>query len=250
MSSEPDRTMWPETPVAPTALALRTTLAQLEQAAVASLSSDECADLARWLQAWGVQGRRDPRLFQLGAGLLFTSADALSQAANGTRRRALAFHEAGHAVVASLVGVELTEVTIVSDPVDGSLGSCGYRRPPPAPGPAARDRAEGQAEITLAGPLAEGLSGATPSAASLASHREEALHELLAAGPINGMAEVEAHVEYLRERTTGRLRQCWNAVEVLAHQLLTTPCVPGATAHTLIQAALPDGVRPTDQPHQ
>ena len=239
-----DAVAWPGTPCPPATLPLRSALARLELAVAGALTDTECAGLARLFHTWTDQGTRDPRLFLLGAECLVNNATALVDGADQACLRTSAYHEAGHAVVALLAGVPILKVTIEADPVGGWLGCCYLAKRSAAPGISTRAQAEVHAEITMAGPLAEGLGGMAPSANTVAMHREDALRELMAAGPVNGTAECKAHLEYIRERTAGRLQQCWNAVDGLARHLQSTRTVAGAEAERLILAALPEGVHP------
>jgi hypothetical protein len=148
--------------------------------------------------------------------------------------KATAYHEAGHAVMAFQLGVEVRQITIVPD--RDSAGSCShekllkFRGTELCASPAARVRIEKLIMICLAGPLAQ--SKFKPR--SVRRYHGTSDYSLIAdvALQLNGSAEAAtAFVKWLEVRTTTMLRQqvIWRFVEAVANELIAKRELEGST---------------------
>jgi hypothetical protein len=175
-----------------------------------------------------------------------------------THLQLAAFHEAGHAVVALLLGIQLNDVSI--DHRFPGNGRTGYWRSPAgpvccgAPDSAAPSRwarrlnAEQRATVfALAGPLAEARLLGLPlrslgSIGDLEAVHQLVIHSLVGQGLApHGAVRPGADAFFERElrRTRSLLSQpkVWLAITVLAHELLCWGRVPGSEAAATVQWA-------------
>jgi hypothetical protein len=124
-------------------------------------------------------------------------------------RKALAYHEAGHAVVGYVLGLTIERVTI--NPDDISLGHCRYRdweewttaNPP-----------ETLLTLLLAGAVAEEIATGRPSRGS-----DDHTAFGVARAHSGGDAEAHAQVAAVRRRTAHFLEEYWPVVKTLAGAL-------------------------------
>ena len=230
---------WPAGPCPPVSLQLRAILCRLERLAL-TLDEQQRGDLEMWLRRWLEDAEARPVLLVLGAGVLATSAGALAKRQDLREARCVAHHEAGHVVMAVLCEIPVRRVTIDASPVDGFLGCCWLGDVRDSLD-SARVEAESAALVSLAGPIAEGIAGFLPNARNLEAHHRDALEDVRHAGPMNGTAELEAHVAYLHQRAMGMLLHYWPAVTALAAELLLARTLTGGEAEALVIDALRRG---------
>ena len=167
----------------------------------------------------------------------------------GRNQKALrntAFHEAGHAVEAFMLGVPFRSVTIKA--AAESLGMVRFHRWPKwvIPNTAefnerrARAWLEKQAQISFAGQIAETIhTGRRPARRYF--HARDNDHAFDNATVVCGSDdECSAWLDWLFIRTRDQLSQqlVWNAVEALAEELMKWERVSGARARKLIRNAL------------
>src|SRR6476661_5200318 len=114
-------------------------------------------------------------------------------------RKALAFHEAGHAIIGYLLGLEIEHVTINSTP--RSLGHCRYRGWEDGMAPADLDL---NLALVIAGAVAEEMVMLMPSRAA---DEQRALH-LATARLVDGAAAA-AHVAGVRRQVALMLDRHW-----------------------------------------
>jgi ATP-dependent Zn protease len=169
--------------------------------------------------------------------LLAGSAQGLNDLLNARVQRASAYHESGHVTVAVLQEIPVTRVTLVPSPLDGYRACC-FIQARSESADVARTVAESYALVTLAGPIAEGRAGHMPHAQSIKAHHAEASEELLLTGPLNGEPELQAHLDYLRERAIGLVHRHWPGVCALADALLTARTIDGPEAELIVIRAL------------
>lgn len=137
-----------------------------------------------------------------------------------------AYHEAGHAVVARVLGSEVFEISVVGDPVKRSLGRC--RRSRLTLGPAVGSRVasrerhliEGELLIVAAGPLAERIQGFPNHQTVGAAEIEMGGNVLMFLEPTMGDRERHAYIAWLAARAESLLRAHWVWVERVAGALV------------------------------
>lgn len=142
-------------------------------------------------------------------------------------RKALAYHEAGHAVVGYALGLEIEQVTIV--PSHGSLGRCRYQGWDEEE---AAEDIETALLVLLAGAGAEEIAMQAPSrSADLSKARDLALAQ--------GRSEAEAdeQMDRVRSRVTGFLKHHWPVVKALAAVLRDQRELDGTEAIAVIRRA-------------
>jgi|ERR1700722_10954044 len=131
-------------------------------------------------------------------------------------------HEAGHAVIARVLGVPVRCVEIAAAPDD--LGSCIHTIP------AAADL---DIMITMAGPLAESRCTGQPVDWIDWGHRDDAtIRELL--------PRAERSREALEIETAAMIDEHWRAIGFIADELLTIRRIDGEYLDELIAAARDD----------
>lgn len=145
----------------------------------------------------------------------------------------VAVHEAGHAVMARVLGRGIELVTIVPD--EEALGRVQHsvaRLPPEALGRQAR---ETWGMIALAGPLAEALHEGT----ELDTQDEELALALELTMSLSASAdEAVAYVVWLLERAKTLLLSLWGLVIYFADELLKHGTVRSHEVHALIDSHL------------
>ncbi len=149
-------------------------------------------------------------------------------------RKALSFHESGHAVVGYLLGLELEQVTII--PNKTSLGQCHYRDWE------ARELAadlNASLVLTLAGAVAEEIATGRPSRGGDMGRALE-----LAAACCRNEAEAERRIADARAVAARLLERHWAAVKLLSAALKKQRQLDGAVAARIIRRALS---RPADR---
>lgn len=139
-------------------------------------------------------------------------------------REVTAYHEAGHAIVAYLLGRPFTRVSIRAD--DSTLGRCSFRAPGAwfrpdlrIDGPTRR-RLEERVMISLAGPEMEAIFTGRYDQDAAQEDIDRALDHacFMSDDPL----EASAYVEWLRLRTVNLLKrpECRPSVEALVTELL------------------------------
>jgi Peptidase family M41 len=121
-------------------------------------------------------------------------------------RKALAYHEAGHAVIGYALGLEIEQITII--PNETSLGQCRYRDWETS-GPA--DDLDSHLRLILAGAVAEEIAMGAPSRGS---DERRALD--LALLRSDSEAEAAERVDAARSRIARFLEEHWPVVKALA----------------------------------
>jgi len=141
-------------------------------------------------------------------------------------RKALAYHEAGHAVIGYAMGLEIEQVTII--PGEGSLGRCRYQ---------GWDEAEAvdldtALIVILAGAVAEEIAVGAPS-------RGADERRALALSLSHGISEAAAAERILGARrfVDRFLEDHWPIVKALAAVLRKERALDGAQAHAVIARA-------------
>ncbi|MEN6643998.1 MAG: hypothetical protein ABFE08_16295 [Armatimonadia bacterium] len=158
------------------------------------------------------------------------------------RRRAVAYHEAGHAVMDCLRGRSFRWVSIVrTDAYAGQVQGYDLPKwfePDMASGPEYDEVIETLVLGLLAGGVVEEeYIGIRPEPWSVQSDLEKAV--TLAECLSGSIEDTENYLDEMRERARTLLREHWTAVETLATALLQRPKMNGSAACQIIEAALP-----------
>jgi hypothetical protein len=155
-------------------------------------------------------------------------------------RRIDAYHEAGHAVMAWIEGVEITEVRLVPDHECGDKAATTTMLVP-APNEWTLDRLASQVCVTFAGPEGEKY-GPVGNLQFAKWEREQHLYQAIGlvkqfgsaylpdadrAAPF--LASLEGHVQRVFE-----IRSVVHCVELLAREILRRESIPGAEVTRLI----------------
>lgn len=149
-----------------------------------------------------------------------------------TARERVAYHEAGHAVMARLSGSEVYDVSIVGDPAMQSLGRCRRSRLTLAPVVGSRvtsaDRhlVDGELLIVAAGPLAERIKGFADDGTG-AAEIQIGGNVLLFLESEMGDSERRAYIAWILARAEAQLRANWPWVERVAQALLADRQIDG-----------------------
>jgi ATP-dependent Zn protease len=169
----------------------------------------------------------------------------------------LAFHEAGHAVMAWVLGRNVIRVTITPQVEEGERGYFlleGHavhvsrsNRLWRSDDPLERDRAEKEAMIVIAGPLAEGLHTGKPvRAIGDDKERIKTLTKNHHGGWIFPTCDEDddqlrdachkKYVEWLRARVSLQLQADWPLVDALADALVKKETMTGSQVKKLLKA--------------
>lgn len=158
---------------------------------------------------------------------------------------ATAYHEAGHAVAAHLVGIRVLSAGI--EPAEGFLGLVAHE----GVGAELLAVAQGSAPLTLALRARLEAHVLMLLAGSIAEHRQRGRRDHIGSSQdharaldwlerVSGTpAEAEAYAAWLGHRAEGLLTLGWAEVERLAAALLEQGSLAGETVHALV--ALPFG---------
>jgi len=154
--------------------------------------------------------------------------------------RLTAYHEAGHAVMATLCGQRITEVEIVGDEDHtGSVQSLRFadeHGPNNEPGiPSAPT--ERRLLCVAAGMVAENLVSGRGQWDESCEDLDTAVH--LAMKVVGDCERVIPYLEIVREHTDDLLHRNWRAVEALADVLMERRCVTGEEVRRLLEPLLP-----------
>jgi ATP-dependent Zn protease len=162
-----------------------------------------------------------------------------------------AYHEAGHAVAAIILGRAIRKVTIIPDHDRNTLGSCqghGNGRLPALDTDAssARHRTYIKSQIMMlwAGAIAEGRRAGRHNWHGAGVDRSHILN--LACFACMGDEECKRYIQWLFERTKNLLfsqRWHWDAIKRIARKLLKHGTITGKEAKGLYQAALAEDYR-------
>jgi ATP-dependent Zn protease len=166
-------------------------------------------------------------------------------------RQARAYHEAGHLVVAYLLGRPFERATIRADPDGALVGYCHHAALPaafateglrPDPDPEANEMLIQSCVTTaLAGGIAEEMGTGTASTWGTDADHHGAVN--LAVYEV-GEEQLEAYLAEARNRAAGLLKQHWPAVEALASALLQERELDGNRTRDLlagtVQSAPPE----------
>ena len=156
---------------------------------------------------------------------------------------AVAYHEAGHAVIDRVVlpQIAVRYVTIIPNKAAGTLGHCRGResgpgfRPDIETNPRTRNRLESLVMGILAGAIAEQKFTGKNNWAGSCSDREKALS--FASHMSGGGKVLDTYVEYLWARTEELV--CtpihWECIKALAEKLVAERTVSGKAVNKLIQ---------------
>jgi ATP-dependent Zn protease len=138
---------------------------------------------------------------------------------------ATAYHEAGHAVMALLLGRPVEHVTILATRAE--LGTCWFGKPVFRP---SEDWLEREALISLAGMAAEALhTGVEDRAAAARDLRHVQELALQRAGNARQAARLERRLFAKAEHLLAKPAQ-WRAVETIARELLRVGAISGRAA--------------------
>ncbi len=145
-----------------------------------------------------------------------------------------AVHEAGHATVAHLLGLTVSQLEILGGPAQ--LGSCHTLRLPDG-GPIAREHAlEDALLVAMAGVVAENLA---TGADDWDEDSHDLDHAVRLALELTGDCE-EAHALLLRtgRRVRRALARHWDSVTLLARRLERAKCLSGKEVDAILDDAL------------
>jgi ATP-dependent Zn protease len=159
--------------------------------------------------------------------------------------RARAYHEAGHLVVAYLLGRPFERATIRADPDGALVGYCHHAALPaafateglrPDPDPEANEQLIQSCVTTaLAGGIAEEIVTGGASTWGTDADRHGAVN--LAVYEV-GEEQLEAYLAEARHRAAGLLKQHWSTVEALASALLEHRELDGNRVRELLAGAM------------
>lgn len=149
--------------------------------------------------------------------------------------RTVAYHEAGHAVMAIALGINLQKVTLI--PENDSAGHCKLEKISVGDGaddsPRACKRIESLAMISLAGAIAQRIQNRR----SLRHYRSMPDYKSAcdAAMALNGSGRQEAAwLKWIEIRTEDILRFRWRAVEALSQELVLRRTLKGSEARAVV----------------
>jgi ATP-dependent Zn protease len=148
--------------------------------------------------------------------------------------RATAYHEAGHAVMAWILGVKIRSATIAPEREAGIAGSVSHEKvligkfPEAIDSDRQRIRAEKLIMVSLAGPIAQVLYNPRSFRRYHAGFDWDRALDL-STMCTESISTTERHIEYLEARTKDHLRnpEKWKLVKKLADELLATRTVDG-----------------------
>lgn len=157
------------------------------------------------------------------------------------RRRATAFHEAGHAVVSVVERVPLTRVTIVED--GDALGSCGHMPWPTSVQPEydgssrTTARIRRQIRVLFAGVIAEAKSTGSKRWNLRGFHSDRVSIGDLALYVESGREDASAVCERERCNTEALVAEHWRAIVSVALALLEHESLSGRRVREIVRAA-------------
>ncbi len=160
-------------------------------------------------------------------------------------RKAAAYHEAGHAVVACVENIAVKRASILPD--HESLGRVLHSvpdsfRPDIMANCRTRTRAEALILGSLAGPKAEErATGAESSFDSKAGDYHSAMD--MALRMTGNAKEAELYFAWLDERTASMVEAKWPLIEAVAKELLSREVLPGREVRRIILQAIAEGAR-------
>ena len=174
---------------------------------------------------------------------------AITGSVTAEARRAVAFHEAGHALAAHAAGLPVLEVSVIPRAVDAtpSLGHVLYDWAALDGRDRLYEQVLARATLTMAGPIAERLADHEPTRHCYNTHHAEALLLAQRLGLFGGMDEALAVVTLAERRATGLLLARWPAVEAVAAGLEEFGTLPGDVVADTIRQALA-AMLPTPEP--
>ena len=155
--------------------------------------------------------------------------------------RATAYHEAGHAIAAHVLGRQIKRMTIVPNKSENYAGCVFFGKQPSVkgidtdPSPKIRRAAEQRILVSLAGLCAQRLFN--PRTCRSFHGHEDFKVILLYVGHLMRENETEPFLKWMEVRTENILRDNWKAVEVLADELIRRRELTGQEAHQIIRDA-------------
>jgi hypothetical protein len=150
-----------------------------------------------------------------------------------------AYHEAGHAVAASLVRMRFPQVTIVPANNHQRLCELAPGRDYAYDGATDRrtiERAKAHIFVHVAGPSAESRSGDRLRLDVFEEHHWRAHY--IAGWFIRNFVTLQAYVDFIWKRTNDYLNTHWEAVEVVARALLTNQTLTKREVRRLMRSTL------------
>lgn len=156
----------------------------------------------------------------------------------------VAYHEAGHAVMAVALGINLSKVTII--PENDSAGHCKHEKITVGDyadnSPRACKRIEISAMISLAGTLAQRIHN--PRSVRHYRAMSDYKQACNAAMTLNGSARQEtAWLKWIEIKTEDVLRLRWRAVEALSQELMQRKALNGNEARAVVLEHFHAGVK-------
>jgi ATP-dependent Zn protease len=155
--------------------------------------------------------------------------------------QATAYHEAGHAVVAHVLGHRIKRITIVPSKSQNYAGCVFFAKQPSVkridydPSPRITRAAKERILASLVGLCAQRLFN---SRTCRSFHGYEDFKQiLLYVGNLMRENETEPFLKWMEVRTENLLRDNWKAVNVLAHELIRRREIGGQEAHQIIHDA-------------
>ncbi len=148
------------------------------------------------------------------------------------KKKLTAFHEAGHAVVALLVGRPVQKVSII--PSQNRLGSCHMSK---GRSKKAQDTLESEMLILLAGMAAEGRVAGRYNVAG--AQQDLMMVQKLASQRAGNQRQMEKLVHRTLDKVNHMLRDqaTWSAVKSIANALLDSESISGREAKHLLTMA-------------
>jgi ATP-dependent Zn protease len=155
--------------------------------------------------------------------------------------KATAYHEAGHAVVAHVLGQRIKRITVVPNKSQNYVGCVFFAKQPSVKGidrdPSSKITRAAQERImvSLAGLCAQNLFN--PRTCRSFHGDKDFKEVMLYVGHLVRENEAKPFLNWMEVRTDNLLRDNWKAVEVLAEELIRCREISRKEAHQIIQDA-------------
>jgi hypothetical protein len=156
-------------------------------------------------------------------------------------QQATAYHEAGHAVAGHALGRRIKRVTIIPSRIEKYAGCCFTQRGPSLKGidwdvtPKIRRDAHDLIMFSMAGICAQRLFNPRTLRSFHGSMDYRTVVDF--ATHLTRENELEPFLRWMEIRTENLIRDNWNAVEMLAAELVRHREVTGKEAHEIIRSA-------------
>jgi hypothetical protein len=162
----------------------------------------------------------------------------------------VAYHEAGHAVAAFAMFRRFKKVSIIPIPEEGTLGrlsGCQWAsklNPEFDDGARLRHKVEAEIILSLAGCVAEAkLTGRYNHIGASKDYQDAVFYESYVT---DSTEETEAYIKWLFEKTKNVLSRRWNAIELLADELIKHREIAYMATRLIIRKGLDGDLPPLD----